>query len=70
MTPVKVPIMIGKGTQEAITAGLGCIFSSFRSSLLHWFIGGERLLGAWTRGSYGEAKSEERVSTVGHESSY
>ena len=41
-----------KGTQEVIGAGLGCRFSSLKSSLLitrYSIIGDERLREAWTR---------------------
>ena len=49
--------------QEIIDAGLECSFSSLKTSLLYYSIGGEeRLLEALTGGYFGEAKARTNTS--------
>ena len=57
---VTVPRTIGKGAQEIIAVGLECRFSSWRSSLLYYSIGSERLRGAWARGYIAGSQYEDK----------
>ena len=60
----------GKETQEVFSAGLGYNFAPLGHPFCIISMGSERKRETWTRGCYEEAKSEERVSRVRHESMY